>query len=51
MMGGARRPPERMHAFFGERVRLDALRKLPAFQVFEAEMIGALRGVARARGA
>jgi len=49
--GGARRPPERMHAFFGERVRLDALRALPAFQAFEADTIGALREMARAAGA
>jgi hypothetical protein len=45
--GGARRPPERMHAFFGERVRIDALRKLPAFQAFEADLIAALHELAR----
>jgi hypothetical protein len=45
--GGARRPPERMHAFFGEHVGLDALRKLPAFQAFEADLCSALRDVAR----
>ncbi len=49
--GGARRPPERMHAFFGERVRLDALRRLAAFQAFEADLLAALRDIARAHGA
>jgi hypothetical protein len=48
--GGARRPPERMHAFFGERVRLDALRRLPAFQMFEADLLTALREIARLHG-
>ncbi len=46
--GGVRRPPERLHAFFGERVRFDALRSLPAFQEFERELIAALRGLATA---
>jgi Domain of unknown function (DUF4276) len=46
--GGVRRPPERLYAFFGERVRLDALRSLPAFQVFEREIVTALRALAGA---
>jgi hypothetical protein len=49
--GGARRPPERMHAFFGERVRFDALRKLPAFQAFETDLLAALHEIARLYGA
>jgi hypothetical protein len=48
--GGARRAPERMYAFFGERVRIDALRSLPAFQAFEANLVAALREVARPPG-
>lgn len=48
--GGARRPPERMYAFFGERVRLDALRSLPAFRAFEAGLVVALGELARLQG-
>ncbi len=45
--GGVRRPPERIHAFFGERVRLEALRSLPAFRAFEGELVAALHALAR----
>lgn len=31
------------YAFFGEQVRLDSLRRLPAFQAFEQELLAALR--------
>lgn len=48
--GGARRPPAPLHAFFGERVRLDALRVLPAFQAFEIELVEAIHQVARGEG-
>ncbi len=48
--GGARRPPERMHGFFGERVSFHALRRLPAFQAFEAELHAVIREVARCHG-
>ncbi len=44
--GGVRRPPERIHAFFGERVRLEALRSLPAFRAFETELVAALHALA-----
>jgi len=46
--GGVRRPPERIHAFFGERVRLESLRSLPAFQAFERELVATLRALAGA---
>lgn len=49
--GGARRTPERLYRLFGERVRFTTLRALPAFQVFERELTGAVREVARALGA
>jgi hypothetical protein len=48
--GGARRPPERMYAFFGERVGIDALRSLPAFRAFEAALVAALREIAGPQG-
>jgi hypothetical protein len=48
--GGGRRPPERMYAFFGERIRLDALRKLPAFKAFEADLVAALHELGRLQG-
>jgi hypothetical protein len=44
--GGARRPPERMYRFFGERVRIDSLRSLPAFRAFEAALVAAFRELA-----
>jgi hypothetical protein len=44
--GGVRRPPERLYALFGERVRLEALRSLPAFRAFEREIVSALRALA-----
>ncbi|UQA60077.1 DUF4276 family protein [Polyangium aurulentum] len=43
--GGARRT-ESIHAIFGERVGVDALRSLPAFQRFENELSDALQKVA-----
>lgn len=46
--GGMKRRAERLHAFFGERVRLDALRSLPAFRAFEVELVAALRTLAKA---
>ncbi|HEU4409944.1 MAG TPA: DUF4276 family protein [Polyangiaceae bacterium] len=47
---GMRRPPERLFALFGERVRFETLRTLPAFAAFEAEIEAAVRAVARAYG-
>lgn len=46
--GGVRRPPERIYAFFGERVRLEALRSLPAFRAFERDLVAALHALAGA---
>ncbi|WP_437715758.1 hypothetical protein WMF45_04635 [Sorangium sp. So ce448] len=48
--GGMRRKPERLHRLFGEEVSLEALRTLPAFQLFEAELAEAVRAVARSQG-
>ena len=48
--GGTRRGPESIYALFGERVRFAALRGLPAFRAFEAEVTEALKQVARAQG-
>ncbi|WP_437757249.1 hypothetical protein [Sorangium sp. So ce1389] len=48
--GGIRRKPERLYRLFGEEVRLEALRSLPAFQRFETELIEAIRAVARSQG-
>jgi len=48
--GGARRLPASLHAFFGERVDLRSLRRLPAFVAFEAELTAAIREVARSQG-
>jgi hypothetical protein len=47
---GVRRPPERLFALFGERVRFETLRALPAFKAFEADVVDAVRAVARACG-
>ncbi len=47
---GARRPPERLFALFGARVRFETLRALPAFKAFEAEIEAAVRAVAEADG-
>jgi hypothetical protein len=44
---GLRRAPERLFAFFGERVRFDALRRLSAFRAFEEELIEALGELGR----
>lgn len=38
-----RRPPARLHAFFGERLSLARLRRLPAFNAFESELEEAVR--------
>lgn len=46
--GVRRRRAEQFHAIFGERVRLDALRLLPAFRAFEGELVAALRTLAGA---
>lgn len=46
--GGMKRRAERLHAFFGERVRLDALRSLSAFRAFEVELVAALHALAGA---
>ena len=46
--GGMKRRAERLHAFFGERFRLDALRSLPAFRAFEVELVAALHALAGA---
>jgi hypothetical protein len=48
--GGARRGPESIYALFGERVGLATLRALPAFVAFEAEVVEAIKKVARAQG-
>ncbi|AUX20364.1 hypothetical protein SOCEGT47_008330 [Sorangium cellulosum] len=48
--GGMRRKPERLYRLFGEEVSLEALRMLPAFQRFEAELAEAIRTVARSQG-
>lgn len=48
--GGARRLPASIYAFFGERVALKALRSLPAFKTFEAELTAAIREVASSQG-
>ena len=48
--GRARPGPESIHALFGERVRFEALRMLPAFRTFEVEMIGAIKRVAELQG-
>ncbi|WP_437318338.1 hypothetical protein [Sorangium sp. So ce385] len=48
--GGMRRKPERLYRLFGEEVSLEALRTLPAFQIFETELVEAIRAVARAQG-
>lgn len=45
-----RRKPERLYRLFGEEVSLKALRALPAFQIFEAEVADAIRTVARSQG-
>jgi hypothetical protein len=44
---GVRRPPERLFALFGERVRFETLRALPAFKAFETELTKAIRQIAR----
>jgi hypothetical protein len=48
--GGARRDPESVYALFGENVRLESLRALPAFQAFESELTKAIRDVAQSQG-
>jgi hypothetical protein len=46
--GGLRRGNTRAHRLFGEEVRFDALRKLVAFQQFEAGLCDAIQAVAKA---
>ncbi|CAN90978.1 MULTISPECIES: DUF4276 family protein [Sorangium] len=48
--GGMRRNPQRLFDLFGKEVSLEALRALPAFQRFEAELAEAIRAVARSQG-
>ncbi len=48
--GGLRRGNTRAHRLFGEEVCFDALRKLIAFQQFEAELCEAIQAVARVTG-
>ncbi|KYF50478.1 hypothetical protein BE04_24280 [Sorangium cellulosum] len=43
---GLRRRPEGLYRFFGEKLRLDALRSLPAFCAFRDELTRALRDLA-----
>lgn len=47
---GVRHPAGRYFALFGERVRFETLRALPAFVAFEAEIEKAVRAVARSQG-
>jgi Domain of unknown function (DUF4276) len=46
--GGLRRGNTRAHRLFGEEVRFEVLRKLVAFQQFEAELCTAIQSVANA---
>lgn len=46
--GGVRRGYLRVHRLFGEEVRFEALRKLVAFQQFEAELCTAIQALAKA---
>ncbi|MCC6552322.1 MAG: DUF4276 family protein [Polyangiaceae bacterium] len=48
--GGARQGPESIYALFGELVQIASLRALPAFLAFEAEMVEAIKQVARCQG-
>lgn len=45
--GDFRRGSERVHRLFGEEVRFEALRRLPAFQRFEADLKEAIQAIAR----
>jgi hypothetical protein len=45
ILGRMRGEPTRIYALFGELVRLDALRALPAFRDFEKDLTAALRSV------
>jgi Domain of unknown function (DUF4276) len=47
---GVRPGPELIYASFGDRVRIDALRALPAFRRFEADLVDAIEQVARSQG-
>lgn len=47
---GSRSGPEQTYSLFGEQVGLTALRTLPAFQSFEAELTAAIRAVAHSQG-
>ncbi len=48
--GGFRRSVEPVHALFSESVRFATLRALPAFRVFEADLIEAIKRVAWSQG-
>jgi hypothetical protein len=45
--GGIQREPERLYRSFGEQVRFEALRTLPAFLAFERELSDAVQAVAQ----
>lgn len=47
LRGGRRRRPLAAAQFLGENVRIDALRRLAAFRAFEAELLAAIRVIAR----
>jgi hypothetical protein len=49
--GGMRREPEELYRLFGEEVRFEALRTLPAFVAFESELSAAVQAVARSQRA
>ncbi|WP_438008489.1 hypothetical protein WME89_07120 [Sorangium sp. So ce321] len=49
--GGMKRKPERIYRLFGEEVSLEALRTLPAFRRFEAELSEAIQSAARSLSA
>lgn len=49
LLGGQRRRALDAYDYFGANVSLDALRRLPAFLRFEAELLAALRGLAAQR--
>jgi hypothetical protein len=50
ILGSPRASRDLPYELFGERVKIPALRALPAFVKFESEMKDALRDVARAQG-
>jgi hypothetical protein len=48
--GGMRRSAESVYTFIGENVQLAALRALPAYRAFEADLVDGIRAVANAQG-